>query len=346
MEPEWISRLLRHALLTDTSRAQYATCLRYWQAWYALRYELSFPLALKPAVAVSDRVARDFTNDHLPVVRNHHILPLMDELIRSSLGRLGFNHHASCPSEATTIWRLRVLRSAHHFVDLPFHADIGGSLAAQLHDEWINANAALAMVRNVPSGREMVLRIRQACPDTRDGVRTAAMVTLLQYLTPRQLAALQFGDLVPGYIEASSHRVRCVEIHIQQPVNIFQSVFNEPRIAHEDAEVVILWGRVRLYDEFGDGVETAPAELPFIVRDMASLNNWRPVTARWITARLREAVTVTGIEAAYNYKRRYWASQIRLRCQRESEHQRNLMEAAYRARLTTSSAIYRLLGAP
>jgi len=216
------------------------------------------------------------------------------------------------------------------------------ALVLDLHGEWIRANALLAMDRNSPTGRDIVLRLRHACPDNRDGVRVATIVTLLQYLTPKQLANLQFGDLTPGYLDLDAPAPQVVEINIKEPVNRFQTFFRRPRLIGTDASAVILWGCVRLYDEFGEGVEQAPSELPFLVRDISI--GYKAVTAQWITTKLSEIVLHSCMEGVLqNKRRRYWASAIRLRSQRESNQYRRLVEAAYMARVNSSRSIYNLL---
>jgi len=263
------------------------------------------------------------------------------------LKNMGFNRRISCSSESTTIFRVGVIAIAHRLVHLPFDDDQKADLFNRLHIEWVRAGSALAMERNVPTGRGIVLQLRRACPDTRDGVRCAAMVTLLQYLGTKQLAALQFGDLTPGYVAKNKTQplLRVVEIHIREPINRFQAIFSKPRVFGADADSVVLWGRVRLYDEFGEGIETAPPELPFLVRDRK--NGASPVSGKWVSSQLSEIILNAGLESILNStRRRYWASVVRLRCQRESENQRKLMEMSQRAGLSSMGSVYDILRNP
>jgi hypothetical protein len=197
MEPLWISRLLAHSLISDRSRAQYSTCLRYWSAWHNLRFGIPIPLAEDPIAPMSGDTLAAFVEDHCPMVTGGKVVSFMSPEISAQLQNMGFNRRSSCSSETTTIWRLRVMSSVHGLTQLPFDDRRKAELVDQLHLEWVSAYASLAMERRVPAGRDLILRLRRACPDNRDGVRCAAMLTLLQYLSTRQLAKLKFGDLTP-----------------------------------------------------------------------------------------------------------------------------------------------------
>jgi len=343
MEPEWISEPLNWLPLGHKSRSAYASCMIYWNVWHTAHYGAPLPLSRRPVVSpLAGEKLEAFVQDHLPVVMGGQVTPLMDYHIQSALKSAGFNRRISCSSEATTKWRMGVIQSVHRALNLPFDAALKASLVLGLHSEWQRAYALEAMDRNCPTGRDIVLRLIHGCPDNREGVRMRAIITLLQYLTPKQLSNLQFGDLTPGHIDDKGYSGKVVEIYIRDPVNKFQALFQKARLVGIDARNINLWGCVRLYDEYGEGVEYAPKKLDFIVRDV--LEGTKSVTPNWINAKLQNVILKAGLEGVLqNQRRRYWASAIRLRCARESEQQRSLMNIAHRADLKSAISVYNIL---
>lgn len=354
MEPYWISRLLQRGRLNSQSRALYAKALLYWSAWHSCRYGTPLPLIGDPIAGVSNCILEDFVNDHIPVTRHGQASPSMDKSIFTELRRLGYNRRTPCPGQSATLWRLGVVRATHKFADLPFDDGHQRALTRRLRNEWLKADTELGVIRSTPIGRDLVLRLRSACPNTRDGMRSAAMITLLQYLTPNQLAALQFGDLIPGEVVMVSENVRGrgtrtrlagVEVHIRHPANDFQALFNKKWIVSADADAVMSWRRTRLHDEYGNETSNAALDLPFLVRDprKPSSSGRMPVSVKWITSNLRKLVLRAGFDAARPYDRRYRPSAIRLQCQRESASHQKLIGIAHELGIARASSFYKMI---
>lgn len=345
---------MQHGRLNRQTRALYAKALSYWSAWHSCRYGTPLPLIGDPIAGLSNATLDDFLSDHVPVIRNGQAIPLMDKSIFAELWRLGFNHRSPCPGQSVTLWRLEVVRAAHRFADLRFDDSHRRALTQRLRDEWRKVDTALGVARSAPTGHDLVLRLRNTCPKNRDGMRSAAMITLLQYLTPKQLAALQFGDLIPGDVVTVSENVRGkimharqagIEVRIRHPVNDFQALFNKKWLVSADADAVINWRHVRLQDVYGNETSIAAADIPFLVRDprKISSSSRKPVSVKWITSTLRKLVLRAGIDAARAYDRRYRASAIRLQCQRESASHQKLVGIARELSISKARSLYTLL---
>jgi integrase len=90
----------------NTARS-YAGALRYWAAWFRLRYRADLPLPVPVAVLLQ------FVVDHVERVeggaRVHDLPPAIDE----ALVQAGFKDHQGPPKLATVTHRLSVLSKAH-----------------------------------------------------------------------------------------------------------------------------------------------------------------------------------------------------------------------------------------
>jgi integrase len=111
---ESVRALLREGESPNTRRA-YGSALKYWAAWFKLRYEGS-PLALPVAVPV----VLQFVVDHLartdPTGQLAHDLP---PVVDAALVRAGCKARRGPLSLATVIHRLAVLSKAHQGCKLP-----------------------------------------------------------------------------------------------------------------------------------------------------------------------------------------------------------------------------------
>jgi hypothetical protein len=99
--------------LALTTRS-YAAALRYWAAWFRLRYRASIALPVPVPVVLQ------FVVDHVERVADTgiraHDLPLA---IDAALVRAGFKGARGAPQLATVLHRLSVLSKAHTLKELP-----------------------------------------------------------------------------------------------------------------------------------------------------------------------------------------------------------------------------------
>ncbi len=110
---ESVRALLQEGQSANTARS-YATALRYWAAWFRLRYRA--PLALPVPVPV----VLQFIVDHIERIlssgtREHDLPPAIDH----ALVRAGFKSTPGPPKLATVAHRLSVLSKAHTLRESP-----------------------------------------------------------------------------------------------------------------------------------------------------------------------------------------------------------------------------------
>jgi integrase len=102
-----VRALLQEGQSANSARS-YATALRYWAAWFRLRYRAALPLPVPVPVVLQ------FIVDHVERVadtgiRAHDLPPAID----AALVRAGFKGHLGAPKLATVVHRLSVLSKAH-----------------------------------------------------------------------------------------------------------------------------------------------------------------------------------------------------------------------------------------
>jgi len=297
MEPQWIIRRL-NSRLSDRSRAQYVSALEYVAAWYRLRHDGElFPWAREPACPIYESAIAAFVEDQLPIILDGRVVPSMDPEVYQNLHELGYFRGHSCPSEATTRWRLKVI-SARQVRNGSYVAEKAFSEGqVRVRTEWQRVNAALGSRQLAVSSGDFVRRLRGACPDTRDGIRNRALVTLMQVLTTSQLAQLQLGDLNAGQALDGDVVVPVVDITICCPANQFQQHYPQRRLFGADAEAVASWLTYRVQDDVGMRADAPSTALPFLLRETAS-GGTADMSREWVLLTFHRLATIAGLEAA------------------------------------------------
>ena len=323
MEPLWMTRLLSSSL-SCRSRACYVLALEYASAWHQLRYDgAPLPLADFPARPMNANGYLTFVKDHLPLIRDGRIECSMQPRVMKALQALGFNQRRPCPSEATTLWRLSILKACHGCAGLQPSSAFFRRGDNIVREEWQRVRVAMVAQQCISSSHDLMLRLRGACEDTRDGRRKAALVTLLQILTPAQLARLRFGDLNPVTFSSGGETFETVTVHIREPASRFQRLFSTQRLTGEDADAVTFWGGIRVWADVDAGVATAPPDLPFLVWD-DGVNSYN-VTARWILNEFKQLLSQAGLNSPGV---RFLPSTLRLTYERECSENRRLLSIA------------------
>jgi integrase len=110
---ESVRALLQEGQSANTARS-YASALRYWAAWFRLRYRAAIALPVPVPVVLQ------FIVDHVERVldsgaRAHDLPPAIDD----ALVRAGFKGSAGVPKLATVMHRLSVLSKAHTLREQP-----------------------------------------------------------------------------------------------------------------------------------------------------------------------------------------------------------------------------------
>lgn len=317
MEPRWITRLLLLSTqLSDHSRHLYVLAFKYFAAWYQLRYDGEpFPLARDPPCPMDDASIAAFVGDQLPLIRGGHVIPAMPSEVRRGLRDLGYFRNDRCPSEATSIWRLKVL----HLCQCRSGTYPGEWAIRQgqerVRAEWKQVNATLRNRQLAGPSFEIVRQLLGACDDSRDVARNRALVTLMLILTTNQLAQLQIGDLSVGEMQLGDELVLVLDVTICNPANEFQRQVPRRRLFGRDAEAVALWRKCRLQDAMGAGVKGPEPNLPYFVRNTKA-KGFTTVTRGWVLKTFHDIATAAGLITA---DRRCHPSMIRLLSEFESD---------------------------
>lgn len=338
---DWIETLLAGMDVLPLTRANYANALRYWDAWHRLRYNAPLPLAEKPPRAREQEMVNAFLNEHAYVTENGLLRLTMPTRRFVALRESGFNGRRGVPSPRTTEFRMSVLNTAYEHAPLPedewrrdywyrqLHGPIVRLSISDLYASWEAERVAVQGSETLPmSVTQIISSLVKACGSDREGLRDAALLVMLQRVTPQQAAALKFKDLTPGYISEAEQLVPVVEFLIEQPISAMQHADRRVRFLHNDADVVKAWGAIRQSEISGDD--------PFLVRwhgtRIAELSH------QWTCRRVRLLAKRAGladIEGRTTISPRW----IRKGYEREFREQSMLVQIARAARVTVGGAL-------
>ncbi|CAB3627394.1 tyrosine-type recombinase/integrase [Achromobacter pestifer] len=161
--------LMREGSSANTA-ASYRAAIRYWTAWFELRYGQPFTLPLPEAAVIQ------FVVDHAQRSTDHGLkwelpLALDQELVRlKAKGRLG------APSLNTLLQRLSVLSKAHELLGHPnpCHAAAVRELLAKTRRAY--ARRGMAPAKKEALTREPLEALLATCDDTLRGMRDRALL--------------------------------------------------------------------------------------------------------------------------------------------------------------------------
>jgi len=288
---QWIESLLDATDVKPAARRRYISALRYWAAWYDLRYQDVFPLALLPPEPVRRQILEDFIADHTPRFANSRVTTSMPTTMAKRLRMAGFNRGVGCPSASTTAFRYYALKKALGGLGQELSSREVSEELRLLRAQWIAETASAGFRSATPlSSKSVSNALVQSCDtESISGAEDAALVLLCQRLTVRQVMALTFKDLVPGVIrpELKNAGATCVAHLVREPSTELQRY--QPTVLYIgwEAETISIWGaflqeeNTRDFDPFIKGPQ----------RKGACRENW----AR---RRFKEVVTRAGIDRA------------------------------------------------
>ncbi|CAD7734908.1 hypothetical protein LMG31886_21620 [Xanthomonas hydrangeae] len=313
----WIAKLVDKVVLNDHSAAQYIFALKYWSAWHELRYGYSLPLAETPPAPVCKRVVTDFLCDHMITVSQGHLALHMAEPIRDELTKRGFNGRRTMVTPTTTEWRVNVLRSIQKACNFPFDKSCLAEHLDQLQASFRASQATLGHMPGLTVLLEYLLnRLLSVCTRDDEGSRDAALILLVSYLSPRQVACLRMGDLLPGRIAVQQDEVDAVDITPLTSETKYQRVRPLIRLLAGEAVAVKAWGAIREQ-------QAAAPDASFFTRKTrvdypACLNE------AWITRRLRLIAGRAGLLGTHHGA---MCTPKKLRLLREHEYFEQSMQA-------------------
>lgn len=251
---EWIERLLIRGRLAENSILCYASTLRYWYAWHALRFGVPFPLSYKPAQAIPSATLLAFFADHAAVAISGRVTETMAPHVAVGLRQAGFRVGVNCMSPTNIISRVRVLERTHLNLNLPFPSALIAQWKPQFLSEWEVARTSTAPGLGLPpTATQTLSALLAACDATRMGLFTAALVVLSQRLTTSQLCKLRFLDLRAGTVDSADGPNVVVELTIKMPISTMQRLSPLIRFFGYEAQHIVKWGALRQEEFESDG---------------------------------------------------------------------------------------------
>ncbi|WP_102304595.1 hypothetical protein [Dyella sp. AD56] len=204
---------------------------------------------------------------------------------------------------------------------------------------WQHVNATLGDPQLAALSGDIVSQMRDACPESRDGILDRAMVTLLKVLTTSQVSRLRLGDLIVGQIQGEDVLEPAVDISIRRPANSFQRQYPCRRLLGSDAEAVTAWWVCRVQDVQEITAEPATPALPYLVRE-ASGHGVAKASREWVLMRFHRLAIAAGVEVAGRPCR---PSMIRSLGDCESPEYLRLVATANHLGLERVNSVYRIL---
>ncbi|NJB79310.1 hypothetical protein [Xanthomonas arboricola] len=276
----WAKNLISRVELNAHSANLYISALNYWAAWHELRYGCSLSLTETRLLPVSGQVVTAFFCDHMVKVSQGQLALCMAEPISDALAERGFNAGRVMVAPSTTEWRVNVLRSIQKAWNLPFDDSSLADNLSKLQASFRASKAALGHVVQPPGSLEYLInQLVSVCTLDEEGHRDAALIVLVSYLSPRQVACLRMADLLPGRVATDAGEIDVVEIALHTPETRYQRLVPRVRLLDEEAITVKEWGTMR---EQHDAMPDAPF---FTRRTRVDYSVW--LNEAWITRRLR-----------------------------------------------------------
>ena len=164
-----IRQLLREGDAENTLRS-YRSALRYWAAWYALRYQATLTLPVPGAVALQ------FIVDHVERSTPEGLAADLPPLIDCALVERGFKTRSGAPALSTLLHRISVLSKVHQLQSAtnPTQEPAVRELLAKTRRAYAKRGAT---VRKKPAlTREPLEALLATCDDSLRGLRDRALV--------------------------------------------------------------------------------------------------------------------------------------------------------------------------
>ncbi|MDC8640409.1 hypothetical protein [Xanthomonas hortorum] len=314
---DWAERLINKVALNEHSAAQYIFALNYWSAWYELRYGCSLPLTEMPPAPVSRKAVIDFFNDHMIKVCQGQLTLEMAEPIKATLAKRGFNGRRAVVAPATTAFRIDVLRSIQKAQNLPFDKSVVAEHVSRIQASFRASQATLGHAPPSAVSLEYLLsRLLSACTKDHEGRRDAALILLLSYLSPRQVACLCMRDLLPGSVATNKGNIDAIDITINLPETKRQRLTPFIRVLEDEAIAIKEWGAIR-------ELQVATQDAPFLIRE-TRVDHPVWLNEVWITKRLRLIAKQAGLIGSYHGA---MCTPIKLRMAREHEYFEHSIQA-------------------
>lgn len=163
-----------HALLREgeaaNTLASYRAALRYWAAWYALRYRGTI------ALPVSEAAVLQFIVDHVPRTTDGGLAHELPPMIDAALVAQGFKGRPGAPTLNTVVHRLAVLSKTHtlHGASNPCQTPSVRELMAKVRRA--HAKRGTLPQRKAALTREPLEALLTTCDDSLKGVRDRALL--------------------------------------------------------------------------------------------------------------------------------------------------------------------------
>lgn len=166
---EAVRALFREGTSPNTA-ASYGAAIRYWSAWYALRYHQAFTLPLPPQVVIQ------FLVDHALRSEPEGLTCDLPEAIDQELVRQKAKGRTGPLSLNTLLHRLSVLSKAHQVQrqDNPCRAPAVQELLAKVRRAYARRHAVPA--RKEALTKDVLERLLQTCDGSLRGRRDAALL--------------------------------------------------------------------------------------------------------------------------------------------------------------------------
>jgi len=161
--------LLREGESANTV-ASYRSALRYWSAWYALRYRRQIEIPLPPAVVIQ------FIVDHATRQTPNGMACELPPAIDQALVRHGYKARSGPPALATLTHRLAVLAKAHRLRTLPNPCADASVRELLTGIRRAYARRGERQARKAALTREPLLRLLDTCDDSLRGLRDRALL--------------------------------------------------------------------------------------------------------------------------------------------------------------------------
>jgi integrase len=201
---ESVRAILREGESANTRRS-YASALRYWAAWFHLRYgrALSLPVPV-PAVV-------QFLVDHVLRARGGGLASDLPAAIDAALVEGGYKGALGAPALATVTHRLSVLAKAHDLKELPNPVRDPAIRELVRRARRAYASRGVATTRKTAATREPLEAMLATCTDGMHGIRDRALLLFAWASGGRrrsEVAAAVMGNLVrveEGYLYRLAH---------------------------------------------------------------------------------------------------------------------------------------------
>lgn len=342
---DWLNILLLRRPIRDLTRRQYAAALDYWRAWHRVRYGSEFPLARVPPRLVDISVIDTFVEDHLYRADEGRLQLAMPTTFREALAAVA----PKLPSPLTTEFRITALHTVVDCMVTDVQPEDYPVFAAFV-EGWPQIRAKLQVVRasweaeractgeaddTAPmAATHAVARMVEASGEDLWGRRDAALVVLLQRLTPQQVVRLPFKDVIPGFTKNTEPPVTVAQVITQDFASVTQSAMGPIRFLDPDCEALFWWASQREN-------EVSPNDT-FLARPPSKNNPRGRLSVPWIRARVRVIARRAGLvnSRGETIVTPRW---IRLGYQREFRESKSLFAVIARRSGLTISGVRRLL---